>query len=217
MNYHYYLRIICEVSQFAVLIPLVFALFRFKYLTNLFRQIVLLVLILAAIGFTGAWFYWKGKNNIPLMHFYTLAEVLLWGMIYYSIFTQLLIKRILLGLLVSAVLVFVGSTGSLDLLYKVHYTNKFMESIVLLYCSVAWFYLALKNNDNLRQEDLFILNIGVFIYGINNGSFTVARTWLLEDSTAPLELWAIYDALLIVYYFLITVAMGRNTKVPITA
>lgn len=210
----YYLRIICEVAQFAILVPLVFSFFRFKYMSGTFRQVSFLLFVLAIIGFTGYYIYLQGENNIPLMHLYTISEGLLWGLFYYSLFDHILLKRILIGFLVLIATVFICSTGSLELIWTVHYTNRLAESFVLFFCSIAWFYLALKKDSHMRQDDLFVLNIGVFIYGINNGCFSIARTWFLDDST-PLELWAIFDALLIVYYFLVTIAMQRNIKVPV--
>lgn len=217
MEYSTFLRKICESAQFAILIPLVLSLMNLKKLTNVFKAVLLTLIVLTIVDFIGFHLYINGENNIHLLHLYILIETCCWVFIYIQLLKEQYFHRVvLLGMVVIFLSVFWITNGSWDLIYEVSNTDRMLSSLIFLYCSIAWFALMLKTKLDTKHDDLFWLNAGIFAHGFNNFAFTLIFMLFLQSPNAPmLEIWTLYNIFVIVYYSLIAVAIWKHSKVPI--
>lgn len=219
MTYDDIFRGVCELAQFAILIPLYLGIKEFKKSNLIFRLMTISLFALALIGFSGYWLYLKGENNVALSHIYTLTEGLLWGIVYYNILRKPIYRTGLLILSCLVITVFWITTGALELLHEINTLNRLAVNLMLLYCSVIGSTYLLERNSLqvTKREDLLLLNAGLFIYSLNNCIFALVFAWLLNNPTAPmLMLWALYSTFVIAYYIIISIAIWKHKKVLIS-
>lgn len=218
MEYTGFLRTICEITQFSVLIPLLIGLIQFYRLDRTFKAVVILFGVSACFGFFSYQLYVKGHNNIHLVHLHTLVEGYMWGGVYFFLLEKNKHRYVLLALMIGLTISFLITTGNFELIHTLSNSNRVVESVLLIYCSTLCFNVILEEDHHLQYNDLFLLNVGVFTYGINNLTFALANIWLQQNFSAPtLEGWALYAVFGIAYYLFISVAIWKHTKVPITA
>lgn len=159
-------RIILLYSPLAVLLPLVVALLRFKKFGPDLKVLTYhLVMVTIMSGISAAvWF--MNKNNLPLLHVYTILEfsmiawfykIVLRGWVSERLFTILILLFALLALLNSL------------FLQDWHRFNTYprsLESIFVIAFTIAYFHRMLSevNINRMERSPLFWINTGFLFY-----------------------------------------------------
>lgn len=174
-------------------------------------------LILAVLTQALSLYLWSlGKNNLPILHGYTILEfaVIIW---FYKIVLSEKISKKLFTILLASFAVFSGLDSiMIENIYSFNTYSRSIEALVVVLLSTIWFTNRLSKN--VSKE--FSINNGIdyiiggfFIYFsgsivlfsfsnyINNLTYSLA-----------LNIWSLHTMLLFLMYILITVGLYKSRK-----
>lgn len=131
-------------------------------------QLLLLSLIIISglVELIGRMLWQKSMNNLFLYHFYTIIEFLLLGALYARNLAGL-IKPFYMKVLIAAFVMFaVANTIFFQSLKEFNSNVTFVESLLLIVLSLAYFYKLLRdmNHRKLERVPMFWINMSVLTY-----------------------------------------------------
>ncbi|TYP77024.1 hypothetical protein [Aquimarina intermedia] len=207
--------ILGNVSTFIVVIPLLISVLRFRLLTTVQLKLVhLLILVLIVESISNI--LWRKKiNNLPVYHLYTIIEFLLIIRIYWSTLSQLVSKKLLVGISVIFVVLAVLNTIFFQSIYVFNSNITTLLSILVILFSLSFFYITLKDVEYtaLEKNPMFWINSGFLIYFSSNLILFFINNYLFEKSTeASFLIWGLHAIVNIVLIMFYTIAVWVNPK-----
>jgi len=197
------------------ILPLIASVVRYKLINSVLKPLFFLVILSVIIEALNEIHVGLDLNNFYLFHFFTIIEFTLISQFYHRFFKQyfnpLIIKILIFAFLIIAFIDY--------RLNGFNYVDNFsitIESVILTFYSVFFFYYILKNLlfENLLNAPFFWINTGVIIYFSGNLILFAFSNYLFETEPKKYHmLWYTVHAIInISYNILISVGFWK-TKV----
>ncbi|RQO75385.1 hypothetical protein DBR43_08495 [Pedobacter sp. KBW06] len=173
------------------------------------------LILIAILAIYSASLWISSKNNLPVLHIYTMIEFST-IMLFYQIVFKNAINKVWFIALISAFLVF--CVVNAFFIQKWHIFNTYprtLESIIIISTSLFYYYKITKQTLYIQIEKsaTFWINTGFFIYF--SGSFLL---FMLSNYILPLSLkfnmivWQLHAFLSCVLYCLIFIGLWQRRK-----
>jgi len=199
------------VVPISILLPLCMAIFRWRYLHAAARYIFLYLLVSAAINgiaiLVGKFLH---RNNMPLVHILTAAEVLIFLFYYKTLFGHAE-KRKLYLVLGGLFILFCGLNA---LFFQSIYTySSYTRSVEALICMLlALNYFARLASDTESSSRIihkpdFYFNAGIFLYFSGAFMLFIFSNFIITSISRSnfYTIWNIHGALVVLMYLLFSI------------
>lgn len=197
-------------AVFAIVIPLSIGLWRFRRLDDKLKLLTGLLCIGAVTELVANILAEFRINNLPILHFYSIAEFALLFTIYHLYFRNIISRRTyLLGLSGFVVFALINAFYIQDL-YGFNTYPLLVESTIFTGLSLLFFYKTLQEKKvvHIEQTSMFWLSSGHLIYFAGNLSIFTFSNYMLEVSNQLHEgIWAIHSIFLIILYIAYSIAL----------
>lgn len=184
-----------------ILVPVVFSILNFKYLSYSLRLIAFLLWVGLLFNLIGVTLSLFRSTSLPMFHFYTIIEFLLLSAYFYTLTKRDYFKKIIQIILAIFLGVVILNKMFLESINKIDNYTLTIESILLLILSSI--YLTEYLNDSLLvnlRDYRFLITIGFMIYyGGNLFVFALSNEidiWIVHNLLI-LILWTIYTLIFI--------------------
>ncbi len=190
-------------SNLSKLLLFINAILFFKYyikqkkVFKIFTWYLLFIFILQIISFI---FWYKGKNNLYLSHFYFIIQFLFLSLFYATLFKSKKQKiTVLLSATVVILIITVQYVQTPSLYHKFNLLEIVLTSLVIVSFSVIHFY-----NSLTEKTDFIYINSGIFIYLLSSTLIFCSGNFV-NESNASLNkfLWLFNSILFVLYQVLI--------------
>jgi hypothetical protein len=202
--------LIIQVAQVAIIIPLIIACWRFKYLDKTLRLLFGLLVISALISVIARYLWSIKENNLYLLHYYTVIEFCGWSIIFYLLFENRFMKQMVFWVGIAFVLFAIVNSIFWEGLETFNSNSRSVESILLSFFSIAYYVKIFKEKkvSRLERNASFWINAAVLIYFSSAFLLFGFSNLLLNLSSYKIrEVWGVHGIFLIVHYLLITVGI----------
>jgi hypothetical protein len=198
-----YLGIIIPAS---VAVPLGLGLARYRETNDALRIILLYLALSGIINIIAAVLAFTQVNNLPLLHFYTIAECLLLLAFYGLLFRR---KFVSLLLLVSGILFLVFCLYNFLVLQSLYQFNSYtrpVEAVIIIVLSVIYLYRKSAEDTNVswaRQPSGWIVT-GLLLYfsgSLSQFAFSNIISHLASVQTKKI-IWLLHGTLVMIMYLL---------------
>jgi hypothetical protein len=162
-----YQTLFIRISQVSTFIPVIFGLYYVKRVDANFRVLLGFVLLSLFIEYFGTWYSHNvSANNLPPLHFYTVAEL---GFLTFIFCSSLFLnwRKVFYSVLISGILIALLNATVWGTLYTMNDISRSFESIVLVIFCLIFFRRSLYNivmNQPLFKQPMFWFSSGVFLY-----------------------------------------------------
>ena len=164
------------------LIAIVAGLISFRHLSQTMRIVFLFVLV----GFISELVNWivvkSGiKNTMPLLHFYIMAEFMIWTFFYYRMLNRFISKTILIGLFILFETFCIINILFIQKLTDYPYTRA-VEGLILVSAAIVLFLRIITESEirSLVKSPVVWINSAVFLYFSGNLFFNAIFTPLIK-------------------------------------
>lgn len=210
-------KIILYLSAFVVLLPLVIAISKYRYFSKPFKVLTLHLIIVSFFSVVSGVLYFLKKNNLPLLHLYTIAELITISW-FYSCILDKWPKKFLLVLIVSFILLALIDASYIEGWFQFNTLPRSIECLVVICFSISVYLkiLAELNIEKLQHSSLFWVNTG-FLFYFSGALFLFA----LSEYLLPLKfeyrmyVWTFHALLSSLLYFFIFTGLCYYKKTSI--
>lgn len=198
-----------------IICPLILALINVKSYPKELKVITLYLVFIAFIGAYSAWLWSQNKNNLPVLHIYTMVEFTCIMLFYQVIFKTYIAKR-WFGLLIAVFLAFCLLNATYIQDWKIFNTYpRTLESILVISASLYYYYKITRQTlyTQIEKSPVFWINTGFFIYF--SGSFllfTISNYILPYSFKFNMMVWQFHAFLSIVNNILIFIGLWQHKK-----
>lgn len=212
-------KTIFDIALFAVIIPLTIGLTVFRKKPPYIRWLVVHLIFATIIQLTAYWLWKNGKNNLFLLHIYTVEELIMLSIFYSLLLNKLLQKHVFIAVALVFVVLAVLNALYLQPL-KTHNTYmRSLESLIIIIWAVVYFYRRLGEDiDKLpvNQSGLLAINSGFLIYFTTSLLlFSLSNLVDSQSKQIRVSLWAIHALVSIIMYLLIAIGLWKHRKTAI--
>lgn len=182
--------------------PLILAFINIKTIKSFLVPYFFLIIISLGIEGLNMFFAESGANNTHIFHFFTIAEFTLISL-FYSFFFKKYFNPVLIYLIIPVFLVIAYIDYRLNGLNSMDNFSTSIESIVLIFYSLFFFYYVLKNLvfENLLATPVFWLNTAVLFYFSGNFILFIFSNYMAKsDPMKYMLLWGIIHTFFNVLY-----------------
>lgn len=198
-----------------IICPLIIALIHVKSYPKELKVVTLYLVSTAILGFYSAYLWAQHKNNLPVLHVYTMVEFTTIMLFYQAIFKEYFAKY-WAWLVIAVFLVFclVNATFIQD--WKIFNTYpRTIESILVISASLYYYYKITRQTlyNQIEKSPVFWVNTGFFIYF--SGSFllfTISNYILPFSFKFNMMVWQFHAFLSIVNNILIFIGLWQHKK-----
>lgn len=200
-------------STLSILLPTFFGAVFFKSLSRPIKILVFFIFTGVIFeGVTAAFFFFK-MNNMVIFHLFTIFEFLFISAIYYCLFNNPILKKIV-------ILLFAGffAYSTIDIFYSgdinlLNGINRVIESGILMIYFFGYLYSSLVESHVpfVERNPYFILTIGFLIYFIGTVLLFFFSNNIIKSNI--ISAWTIHSILNIFLNVIYTVTIWRCSKV----
>jgi hypothetical protein len=201
----------------SVSIPLVMALVKYRQAGKPLR-IVLVYLIIAGItNGAAAVLAFRRINNLPLLHIYTIVELILLGLFFFEVFNNPVVKKWVLVAIILFSLFCVINLSFFQSIFAFNTYPRSLEAIILIIFSALYFYKQTDGRGNLawwnERAETWIV-IGIVLYfssALIQFSFSniVSKK---ADFDTKMIIWNIHASLVLIMYLLFAAGFAKCKK-----
>jgi hypothetical protein len=201
-----YLGVIVPAS---VTIPLAIAIARFKYIGQSLKIIFLYLLMAGITNCIAAFLAFTHRNNLPLLHIYTILELILFGLFFYKAIDNRHFKKwvrpTILLFTLSGILNFIF----IQSIYSFNSYPRSLEAIILIVFSVFYFYLQTAGEAMggwYNRPETWII-IGILLY-FSSALVQFSFSNIVSTSSSgeiKRLIWNIHASLVLIMYLLFAV------------
>ncbi|KAA2238991.1 hypothetical protein F0L74_22520 [Chitinophaga agrisoli] len=195
----------------ATLIPITMGIFKFRALTPRLRALWLYLCMAAVINAIAS--IYSHHNNLPLLHVYTMLELIFLVRYYLLLFTHKRILFFLKAVLILFPLYCVINFLFIQDIYSFNSYTRPVEAIILIACSLLYFMASSREDDEERWTavpDNWV-NAGILLYFSGAlGQFAFSN--VVEATTAKpviLLIWVLHATLVLIMYILFTISFSK--------
>ncbi len=157
-------------------------------------------------------YYFKGANNLPLLHVYTVGEFLLLSFFYRSLLpTHFIFRKYFAAFLVMVSLLILLNTAFLQNIYIFNsYAKTLVQVIVIIYAILFFFQLPEASNFKTQEGwSLRLINSAVLIYYCGSLFIFMFSNIFIGNSLIYSSFW-IFNALLnFLFHVLVLISLWR--------
>lgn len=203
-------------SMGIIFCPLFLALINVRSYPKELKIITLQLLLVALIGSYSASLWLASKNNLPVLHIYTMVEFST-IMLFYQVVFKAVIQKKWFFLLIGTFLIFcLVNVFYIQNWYMFNTYPRTLESILVISASLYYYYKIMRQSLYVRIEKspVFWINTGFFIYF--SGSFllfTLSNYILPLSKVFNLIVWQLHAFLSIILYTFIFIGLWQRRKV----
>jgi len=198
-------------APLSILPALLIGLFRYRAMSASFKVLCWYVFVGAAIQALSYLYWYQNRNNLPLLHIYTILEFGLIAVFYGFVFDRLL----LFGILTIAFtwLSVLNSLFLQPLLSYNTYARSLEAILVLVFVLLSLYRQLLNGGQTLRAQPLFWVNLGFLFYFAGSLFLFVASNSLLKGSeTLNRFVWGLHALWVLLLYTLIAIGLWKHRK-----
>ncbi|WP_316750637.1 hypothetical protein [Pedobacter gandavensis] len=202
-------------SMGIIICPLILALINVKSYPKGLKVITLYLVCIASIGAYSAWLWAQNKNNLPVLHVYTMVEFTA-IMLFYQVIFKIYIAKKWFVLLIAVFLAFCLLNATCIQDWKIFNTYpRTLESILVISASLYYYYKITRQTlyTQIEKSPVFWINTGFFIYF--SGSFllfTISNYILPYSFKFNMMVWQFHAFLSIVNNILIFIGLWQHKK-----
>jgi hypothetical protein len=208
-------KIIIEYATWIVFIPLLLSVLYYKRFPVALKNVTY-YMIAAATTELLSYIMWKQRrNNLPLLHIYTIIEYLLLLKFYYSILKDFLPKVVFIILAVAPPIFFILDSLFIENIYHFNPYARSVESLIIIFLAMSW-YLKLVSadmKDLVLEKSLKFINSAFLIYfsgSIVLFSFSDPISRLVQN--LRLSIWTVHTLLTVTLYVLLALGLWKYRK-----
>jgi hypothetical protein len=202
-----------KVSLAILVVNMAIVLLYFKQLPVKVRSIIYFLLGSLLTDLVSRWLFYQRANNLFLLHFYTVWELIAWGWFYNLIFEHSAkTQRLFFAGLGGVALLLMLNSMFLEPLSGFNSNAKTLVQVLLIGLSVRYFFRSFGKidlNKPVAQSVLFI-NFAVLLYYSGTLFIFMTPKLLKEHGVASVQqhgLWVINALLLVVFHSLILISL----------
>ncbi|EDM38763.1 hypothetical protein PBAL39_21860 [Pedobacter sp. BAL39] len=198
-----------------VLVPLFVSIFKFRSYTTALRIITLHLVLISFIGGYSAYLWALKKNNLPVLHIYTMVEFTTIMLFYAEVFKDKIKRKWTVAI--------IGGFISFCLINAEYIQNWFvfntypraLQSFVII-CACLYYYYQITHQTlyiQIEKSPIFWINTGFFIYFSGSFLLFMLSNYILRMNSAfNMNVWMFHAFLSILMYTLIAVGLWQTKK-----
>lgn len=200
----------------SVSIPLVMALAKYRVAPLPLRTILVYLIIAGITNGVAAALAFHHTNNLPLLHIYTIIELIVLGTFFYQLFNNQVVKKWVLVVIGLFSLFCIINLSFIQHLYSFNTYTRSLEAIILIVFSALYFYLQINRNTWTRWSDkpeTWIV-IGIMLYfssALIQFSFSNIVSKRVSFNTKMI-IWNIHASLVLIMYLLFAAGFAKCKK-----
>ncbi|WP_205511934.1 hypothetical protein [Longitalea arenae] len=208
-------KILLFCSAWIVIVPVLICILFYRNYNAGLKVLGIHVFIACAVELSSYLLMKLGRNNLPLLHFYTLSEFVLLYIYYDLFFHNTFPKWLLRGLAGCFVLFTLINSIFVQSIYTFNNYARALEALLLIILALLCFYklyLPVQTTGATHHSVVWI-NSGILLYF--SGAFTL---FILSNYILPLgktlntRIWAVHSFLSILLYVFISIGLWRERK-----
>lgn len=207
-----YLRLI---SSFAVLLPLLIALYKRNNMNTVQRKLALLLLVTLVTESISNVLWYQKENNLPVYHFYTVAEFILIINVYRTVLKKFFFKNFFALITIIFISFAVLNTIFFQSLKTFNSNVTTLLGFIIIFLTLSYFYKLLKEvkYGMLESNPMFWLNSGFLIYFSSNLIlFYINNSMFKEANEVSYLFWGLHAIVNIILTVFYTIAIWVNPK-----
>lgn len=191
-------RLLADISAYSVFLPLLIGLLRLRKLVQV-QQLLLGLLFISCCFEFGA--FWVSQQldspNLPLLHVFTVLQFCLLLLIFRQELIPLIPVRWFPIILVSFVVFAVIDASLISGLQSFNPLARLVESILLLFFSLAYLYKTLNEMrvERLEREPSFWISSGLLIYFAGGFLIFISSNYLMPLEMTAFLFWGLHAVL----------------------
>ncbi len=195
----------------ATLIPISMGIYKYRALTPRHRALWLYLCMAAVVNAIASIF--SHSNNLPLLHVYTMLELIFLVRYYLLLFTYEKIRFYLKAILILFPLYCVINFLFFQSIYTFNSYTRPVEAIILMGCSLLYFMASSRAEDEASWTSIpdNWVNAGILLYFSGAlGQFAFSN--VVEATTAKpviLLIWVLHATLVLIMYILFTISFSK--------
>lgn len=200
-------------GPYFLVIPLVIALFRIRYLIGPLRwtgSFVGLAVLGEIVGYITV-SVMRVKNNVPIVHLYTLLEFNVIALFYLVYFRGFYGRLLVPGMMLIFTVLVVLNSVFLQPLFSYNTYARSLEGVLVIALSLLGYYklLAELPTKRLDQSPIFWINTGLLLYFAGNLFFFILGNALLKEPNQSFSLmaWGLSTLLMVLMHLFISVGL----------
>jgi hypothetical protein len=202
---------ITVIVPLAVLIPISVAIIRRRQLLRQIKPVFFYLLAAGITNFFASMMALRRMNNMPLLHLYTVAELLLLAVFYRRVFDGKG-RKIVNWLCILFTTVCIANACFFQSIYTNPTITRSLESVILSGLAIAWFFkLPPAGEVQAKHETLFLVNTALLLY-FAGAFFLFMFARMLWYKPGDILIWRIHATLVLLMYLLFTAAFIRSKK-----
>jgi hypothetical protein len=198
-----------------VLLPLIVGLLNYGVLDRASRMAFFYIVISCLVNTASVIMAEKSINNLPVLHVYTVLELVTVLLFYREAFKRPSVKKIIAGIIILFVVLSVLNSSFIQPL-KTHnsYTRSLEAILIIIFC-IAFFFTKLDNAQAILPSGaLTWINTGWLLYFSSSLFLFIAANLMLKQGNRQINvlIWDIHATLVVLMYVLIAIGFGKCRK-----
>jgi len=193
-------------SPLAILLPLIPVALHYKRYTRALKVLSLHLLVVAVFSAVSVLLWIMKRNNLPVLHLYTIAEFIMISWFYSIVLRRFLPAKLLTGIAVGFTLFALLNSLLLQSWYTFNTIPRSIESLLVISLSLVCYYRMLSEMKirKMERSPIFWINTG-FLFYFSGALFL----FMLSNYILPLNhqlnifIWTIHACFSIMLYLLI--------------
>lgn len=208
-------KILIEYATWIVFIPLLFSIIYYKRFPVALKNVTYYMIAAASTELL-SYIMWKQKrNNLPLLHIYTIIEYLLLLKFYYSILKDFLPKAAFLILAVVPPCFFILDSLFIESIYNFNPYARSVESLIIIFLAMSWYVklVSADAEDVVLAKSLKFINSAFLIYfsgSLMLFSFSDSISRLVQN--LRFSIWTVHTLLTVTLYVLLALGLWKYRK-----
>ena len=198
-----------------LLFPVAIAIYRRKYIKKELKVIsyyLAFVLLFQLIAIVSVFFI---KNNLPVLHFYTIAEFALISWFYKEYLGSFLNKMIIYVIVVFFTLFAILNAFFFQSIFEFNTYPRGLECLFVVFYAITAYYKTIKSLDiiSIEKSPLFWINAGFLFYFAGSlFLFVLGNLILTLDLHLSKLSWAIHACLVALMYIFIGIGLWHSPR-----
>jgi hypothetical protein len=200
----------------SVTIPLAAGMAKYRYLEKSLKVIVLYLTVAGVVNAIAALLAFHHVRNLPLLHIYTILELICLGVFFYFIFDSKVMGRWLLAVTFIISVFCIVNFLFLQSIYSFNSYTRPLEAIVLIAFAAFYFFIQASRNTVSRwtdQPENWMVTGIVFYFSSALAQFSFSNVVSATTSfDTKMVIWNIHATLVLLMYLLFTVGFLKCKK-----
>jgi hypothetical protein len=202
-----------EYAPWAVFVPWLLALVR-RAMDTPALKVLFYYLTAAVCTHLLSFFMWKlKKNNLPILHVYTVVEYLLLLRFYYLLLKDFLPDAVFFLLAAGFPAFSIIDSLWIENIHSFNTYSRSVEALIFIFLSVCWFVKTVSDADSRATLPLNYIAGGLLIYFAGSVVLFSFRDLISQFTRSFLmNVWSLHTLLLFILYIMITISLWKHSK-----